>query len=282
MTETTQVVFGTGEVLWWLPHALTGVSLLLVVVGLWWGRRSNLQVQAENRSNEYRLEIYRRLAPLVNEASTDIGKAMMWPQSFISEIRMNEVVASMGYQPSLSGRRGNEFRTVFFEADQLVTEVVLALEQNELVLPRFRIFRMALFVQSQRTRDKFGDLFPRLTTYLPTDVPEERQADLEGVQTLPGRDPDAEQLEELEALSEQFHKEVFDLQSYLHDLSIALQNTLLGPLFEGQVPSRRPKDSIHKVITTDPDSIRTLEKHLLEIDRFREHWAEHDLPSKYL
>ena len=122
-------------------------------------------------ATKYRLEVYRQLAALVEKAGRGFGDAFARSGAAISEMKMNLSILKMGVQPGLSSRRGKDFASIQRDAHRLVIQVVMALEHNELVLPRFRFFRMACHVQLQRSADKFSELFPELLPFLPTDVP---------------------------------------------------------------------------------------------------------------
>jgi hypothetical protein len=66
--------------------------------------------------------------------------------------------------------------------------------------------------------------------------------------------PTAPQLAELEVLVGHYGSACADLQAFFVDLQIAMQNELLGHLFEGRsVPPRVPLEPRGEVLLRDPD-----------------------------
>ena len=55
-----------------------------------------------------------------------------------------------------------------------------------------------------------------------------------------------------------------DLGSYLYDLNVELQNTLLIGLFPNKAPRRVPLDPKFKVISTEPNEMENLRKYFEE------------------
>lgn len=275
MNETSQLPI-------WVTPLLTTAGLLLVVAGMWWQHRSNLLRQAENLRNEFRLRVYRRLADAIETASERVSKASAWPGSAITHLMMSQTVEGLGIPPGLTDKRIADFLALDAGVHEAVIEVISVLEQEEIAIPGFRIFVMGLSVQMDLHRKAFSEFWPELQPFIPVDVPEGKRASLGGAEAILPKRPGDEDITRLDSLAEVYSGECTTALAYLRDLSIEAQNRLLGPLFGRQIRHRAPRDPEHKVIRTDPKSVRELEKHFLEHDRFREHMGPDELPSSHL
>ena len=70
----------------------------------------------------------------------------------------------------------------------------------------------------------------------------------------------------LERLSKIYIEACSDLLSYLYDLGIESQNTLLSDLFPNRLPGRVPLDKSKLVIDTSPETIRSLKEMIASSD----------------
>jgi hypothetical protein len=131
------------------------------------------------------------------------------------------------------------------------------IERYQIVDPRLSIFITAFNVAHHDMMESFTPLFSFLFKILPVEVLRPDGS----FELLNIVNPSDGQVHKLEMLVEAYSEASGDMGSYLYDLNVELQNTLLGGLFLNKAPRRIPIDLKYNVISTEPDEMERLRKY---------------------
>ncbi len=104
------------------------------------------------------------------------------------------------------------------------------------------MFREALVIKLRQLSDAYLPLVNVLPYLL---ISEKGINDPENL-LIPGE----KDFETLQAKINDFHEVSYDVVSFLYDIRVEMQNSLLGPLFPRVIPVRAPKDDSHLVLTS--------------------------------
>lgn len=210
------------------------VAVLIVVYQLKRQHESGLKLQCESFKSKTNLEVYENISGVVDRASSAVSSVGMRIFSLPMQITSNQNT-NLYFDPE-------SFNIQHHEMSNLVGDVLLVLEKYEITLPGFRIFRLALNVQSERMRvifnSTFNSMLPRMhinqdngAIYL--DIPE---GDIDSFRQF----------------TNEYWEETSTMITYLSDLQIDAQNLLLSSIFENIVPRRSPIDPNFLTITSTP------------------------------
>lgn len=168
-----------------------------------------------------------------------------------------------GVDPKPIDARAPRFNELNFQLSSNVMLLLEALEGYQIVNPDQEIFRVALNSAMFDIRNTFSPLFSELCKCLPMDVNPEDVGSI-GVKVLSPPAPDDASLKRLKALIDEYLRCIDVLGEYVYDLRVDLQNTLLGSIFEKEVPLRKPLDPTRMVVSTQPDKLKQLEEYFVE------------------
>lgn len=226
---------------WVRPErALTAISVLAGFVVLSWQlnrqhanalkaeavkAKNALEADARKARNELRLSIYREIGGVAESASREINtmqrvffglKGRFFMQRQFNHSLHAEADSFAVLQGAISA------------AQDSIIAVMAALEKWEIAIgPDFQAFKAAFSEHSSAVGAAYGDALNATSPYLPP---------------IALRPPDAQTYDKIDATLEQVSDCGMDLICDLWDLRIALQNRLLGGLFEWRVPPRAPGD----------------------------------------
>ena len=251
------------EASWWkLVDPL--ITLAGIVLAAWliiWqmGRqhRDSLALQKENSRAEIRTKIYAELQAQVSIASAAelvaSSYVRMIPLSLINyrdQVRMGIVNAA---GPPIVRERVAEFASLNNEMSNEVIGLISIFENYSIAVPEFEVFQHALNSAMHDVRKAFSALHSVLLVRLPVNLRQHLPAEF---QDIPNADhvpapPNDEELAEVQQLLDAYISSADDIGSYLSDLVVESQNTLLKDLYpDRQVPIREPIDPRLKVITS--------------------------------
>src|SRR6516165_1294311 len=126
-------------------------------------------------------------------------------------------------------------------------KVIFLIENRRIIDPRLLIFRTALSTVLHDTRGlMYSDLFSHLLRALPVDGP--------GGCILPYAPPTLTEINTIKNLSEKLLDSLGDATAYSEDLTVELQNLLLGDLFGRRLLPRSPLDPTKKVVTLEKEA----------------------------
>ncbi|MFT6909499.1 MAG: hypothetical protein ACJAS1_006218 [Oleiphilaceae bacterium] len=132
----------------------------------------------------------------------------------------------------------NDFKRVHSELWKITSNI----ETYEIVSPYIPLFREALVIKLRQLSNAYLPLVNVLPYLL---ISEKGINDPENLLI-----PDEKTLGTLHEKINDFQEVSLDVVSFLYDIRVDLQNSLLGPLFTRTIPSRVPKDDSYLVLTS--------------------------------
>ena len=244
---------------------LTGIVVGALII-VWQMNRQHkgaLELQRKNAKEALKVELHKSLVDYVDSAVDAQSDAAMYVYMLPSSLLAFQTQVEMGMDTSPIKERSSIFSDKHFAGRNAITKLIGALESYEIVNPGLRIFRTALASAEHDVNDSQRELFFELLKVLPIDVPHERQNKI-GAEVIWRSPPDREKTVELQRLIQTYFDCSLNVTTYLYDLKIEIQNTLLSGLFETRIEPRKPLDPKCVVITTEPQSVRELEKYFDE------------------
>jgi hypothetical protein len=119
-----------------------------------------------------------------------------------------------------------------------VVAIIELTERWQIIDRRIEIFRTALGVASYNIDAAWHPYFDVALRRMPRDFPGQVQ---QGT-PLTWEPPDDQGMQELERVGNDLIDALADLESYIYDLRIEMQNLLVGELFDQTLPPRQPVD----------------------------------------
>lgn len=241
---------------WWLGPL---VQLFAILSGAY---LIKYQVR-ENAREKLKLQVYEAIKTHIESVSEALIHAGMYALNIPGLFKDHQARLELGINPSPIKGRASVLVEYDAKVQHAVTNLFKTLESYDIITPNLGIFRIAFSSTLHDLSEAFLLLFPQLLRFLPVDVPENTVEKL-GTKIIERPMPTQEQLETIEHLADQYYKATLDIGSYLGDLRVESQNILLGKLFGHRLPPRQPLDPKLKVITTDADRVKQLEKYFHE------------------
>lgn len=268
--ESINIVMDKSGKPWWIEIlvALIGaiISASLIVWQIGRQYKNSINLQRENHQNQFKLKIYQELAPLIDKAAAKVQIGI------IGMMLPDKIAKTSGSYPEIQERPldiANGTAEFIIE----VTKLMCFIETYEVVMPRFRIFRLAFACSTDELQKVSHKYFIMLLKFLPIDLTEEEVKKL-GIKALPNVKPNNNELEKLREIGDKYLHECLKIYSYIKDLSIEAQKELLGNIFGRDVHSRIQIEAKHKVISTDNTKLAELEKYFYENTEFGKKWAQ--------
>lgn len=137
-----------------------------------------------------------------------------------------------------------EIDSEFKNAHMGLWRVSSTIQTYEIVAPNVPLFRTALVIKLRQLTDAYLPLVQVLPYLL---ISENGIRDPEKL-LVPGESDFATLQEKIN----EFHEIAYDVASFLHDIQVEMQNSLLGELFQRKLSARAPKDG--SIVLTSQDS----------------------------
>jgi hypothetical protein len=226
---------------WFRPErALTALSLLGGFVLLTWQlnrqHQNALDADAQKARNDLRLAIYRDIARVTERASRNIGEMTRAHLDFNGTFFM---LRRFGRPLDPGIHTHAALHAKLIDAERSIIAVIASVEKWEIALgPEFHGFKTAFSNRSAEVRAAFAAFMTVAMPYLP---PLQRQPESDAVH------------EKLEEVSNRAWLAGLAWGGDLWDLRIALQNRMLGGLFDWRIPPREPTDPASKATVVPSD-----------------------------
>ena len=255
---------------WWLNDLLTLIGIVVTLSGIVIGAKmivyqlarqheSALALQKESLREKLRLEIHREFLPLLDEAGDKSSSARIYAFTIPVNFRNYLDQFHKGFNPRPIKDRSPEFSKRHFESINSIIKLVRLIEKHDVVSKDLEIFKYALHVANHDLTKFFHPLHSYLVHLLPMDVNEPNS----NVQVINVVHPTESDLQQLDVLVGAYINAQEDLDGFLYDLNVELQNIFLGKLFGNKVPRRQPIDPRVKVVSTEPEEMKKL-RHYFE------------------
>lgn len=253
---------------WWqdsLIPILTIISGFLVVVFQLGRQHKNaINLEEQNAKKKLHLEIYQKISEQINKAQA-AEKISVYGLTLPNKI--SDYVAR-DRQESLP-ERIEEISNKFNAYSGEITNLIILIEEYEIALNRFGIFRIVFSCQMNKVRDEYFRFIHLLHQCLPIDLPDHMNA-----KPVPLIKPSAEMIDQLKESGSKFHESVMDMSCYIYDFRIEAQNHLLGELFKRKVEPRRPTDKKYIAVTTDLSEVEKIMDHFNVSEEDRQRWVD--------
>lgn len=248
---------------WWIGPLVTIVAAVIaatmIVYQLGRQHKNESVRQTENFKGQLRLQVYQEFSTRLSTATDAIGTAAMYAFTCPMHAENFRIQCTPTFTPQPIPDRALKFLEVNSNAANEVIEVVFLVEKYFIVHPDLDIFRMALSAGSHDLSASFHALFEYMVKHFPVDGQAHGGPVIEKVKIL-----SSEEFQELKVLAAAYDSAARDLDCYLIDMRTELQTLLLSYLFPNTVPRRRPADPSYKVITLEPQAVRSLRQHFLK------------------
>lgn len=235
-------------------------------------QNTNLLKQQENKiKDELKLRIYLELEKILEIASSSLGNTVREVDSIPSKLssylfKKNE----LGLSPELIKERTETILHGQQQAGIDLTNITFAMERYEIALPKIETLQLAFFEKESEFRNKFTNFFTEAVAFIPFDIPENHQGNSAGKTVVRATVASAD-IEKLTILAKAYSECAKDLQAYIYDLRIILQNALLGHLFDRQLSGRKKANSNLIILRTDDsEDMKKLKDDLLRTGKWGE------------
>lgn len=248
---------------WWLGPLVTIIAAVIGASAIIWqlGRqhKNESERQVEHFKSQLKLQVYQEFAVRLAQASDSNQSAAMYAFTAPVHVEIFESQSNGGLTPAPITDRALRFLELNSAAANEVVETVFLLEKYFIVHPDLDIFRLALSSAAYEINESFHPLFQFMLSHFPMDVLTQGGTKIENVKLL---SPD--QRADLKKLSDRYYDAVVDVGCYLDDIRTELQTLLLGNLFPNTIPRRRPADPSKKVLSLEPNAVKSLRQHFLK------------------
>lgn len=249
---------------WWLGDLITILGIFastsMLVYQLSRQHKNELRIQKENYREQLRLKIYQDFSRVIEAVQKKTIDAAMYVSSISTDVNTYVNQVNSDFNPTPLRSRAIEFNNKHIQASHSIVKLIRLFEKYEIVSPELDIFKLAVNVA---TYDMVKDL-PRLYSFLVQMLPMDGVDNSGNVQLANVRTPTAEQIAKLDTLVGAYKSAARDLDCYLFDLNVELQNIFLRRLFDNKVKRRKPIDPKMLVITTESEDVKTLRKYFEE------------------
>lgn len=238
---------------WWKDNAaeiigtlITASSLIIgvavVMYQLGAQQKSSLIVLREEKREELKLKIYEDLMGKATAYLEASREARTYATFVASDSALNLANMAQDMPPYVTQRRVPEFVRLHGVAGMSAAALISAIEKWEIAIERIEVFRYVVVNINRKTSDMLLELLQAMLPVLPADVHGNVMVQNYG----------QEQMERLTEVVTRYEELSWDLNSYVFDFTVEVQNALLSSLFNRKVMRREPPDPAKNiVITTD-------------------------------
>lgn len=248
------------------------VGIFSVGIIFWQVHKQNLNLLKQQESkikDELKLTIYLEVEKILQIAVSSLGHAVREVDNISAALsdylfKKNE----LGLSPEPIKERTDANLKGHYQAALDLTNITSAIERYEIALPKIETLGLAFFEKQSECSDKFHKFFVEAVAFIPFDVPENHQSNSAG-KTLVRASVTSADIERLKILAQAYADCAMDLQGYIYDFRIILQNSLLGHIFDRQLSGRKKANSNLIILKTDDsEDMKKLKNDLLRTGKW--------------
>lgn len=217
------------------------VGFLVAIVTVFYQMHAHRNLQRDKHRQELQVSTYEKIAERMSFVSP-VGVAMTFQIIYgaleNAVAKKNETGA---YVPPPFDPK--ELYDDFKKVSMGLWEIASTIQTYEIVASNLPLFREALIIKLRQLGDAYLPLVQVLPNLL---ISEKGITDPEKLLI-----PDKQDFRTLQTKIDEFHEVAYYVASFLHDIQVEMQNSLLGALFYRKVPVRVPKDKSHIVLTSE-------------------------------
>lgn len=217
------------------------VGFLVAIVTVFYQMHAQRNLQREKHRQELQVSTYEKIAERMSFVSP-VGVAMTFHIIYgaleNAVIKKNETGTYVP-PPFDPGALDNDFKKISMG----LWKIASTIQTYEIVASNLPLFREALIIKLRHLGDAYLPLVQVLPYLL---ISEKGITDPEKLLI-----PNEQDFLTLQAKINEFHEVAYDVASFLHDIQVEMQNSLLGTLFHRKIPVRTPNDKSYIVLTSE-------------------------------
>lgn len=216
------------------------IGFIVVLVTVIYQMRAQRLLQRDKHRNDLQIATYEKIAQGMNFISP-VGVATTFQIIHGALTEATKKQEQVGYYvppPFDPVVVDAEFRKVHSG----LWSVASTIQTYEIVSPNLPLFREALVIKLRQLAEAYLPLVQILPFVL---ISEKGISNPEKLLK-----PSGQNLAELQSKIDVFNDMAYDVASFLHDIQVEMQNSLLGPFFKRKIAIREPKDDTYLVLTS--------------------------------
>lgn len=253
---------------WTYDNTLTTLTILagfcLLLLQIYLQNRSSLLLQKDNIKEGLKVELFKQVSEKIQSAedvSLEVASYIrMLPNNFIFLKQLSTTEAS----PQPVRERAQKFAMLQRASTDGLSSLLYAIEKCQIAFNEYEIFQLALNHAAHEINSAYLSLFQFLMKVLPIDMKMENGS----TTVINVRELTEKECEQLEKLVNDFLDADGIFGSYLYDINIEVQNSLLGDLFNTKLQKRKPLDGSIVMSTESEESISYFKNYINSKTKF--------------
>lgn len=243
--QAIDILFHQTDIAWAIEQAIPIVTALIAVLVAYLGFRHALKTQAKDYQHQFQIRTYEAIIEPLNKALNQSGSYMALLNGFLSQVSLNYNAQHNNYFATDLKQRPREYIEAQHEYLKALGSLMGVLENILIIEPKLDIFVTALSSTHwdiSKCREKISQ---STYDYLTKELLEKNGEEV----IIPPKAITLEEKERIEKIVSEMNETIIDGTCYIIDLKIALQNLLLGEVYNRRKLSyREPIDPSKKVI----------------------------------
>ena len=217
--------------------------------------RSNVKLQREvikdDLKRKFHDEIEKKLTSASNDASrlSSLLRNIYWIECSSIRLCLQEKLETNGFKTTV-----DDFMKLYNNTTESAIKLIFVIEKYEIISPEIKIFQTAINVALYDMNEYHMKILREIMRFLPSNF-----VDNNGNKKIISKPfPSDEQMKDYIKTYENFETGLLNLENWLYDFRVEIQNILLGSLFKNKIAPRKPIDKKWIVITSDKKSLKKL------------------------
>lgn len=230
-------------------------GFVVAIATVFYQMHAQRNLQREKHRQELQVSTYEKIAEQMSFVSP-VGVAMTFQifyEALENAVAKKNETGTYVPPPFDPKELDNDFK----KSSMGLWEIASSIQAYEIVAPNIPLFRKALVIKLRQLGGAYLPLVQALPYLL---ISEKGITDPEKLMI-----PDEQEFRTLQAKVDKFHEIAYDVTSFLYDIQVEMQNSLLGTLFHRKVPVRTPENKSYIVLTSeDYEMLERIERFVKE------------------
>ncbi|MFH1653511.1 MAG: hypothetical protein ABIE74_05595 [Pseudomonadota bacterium] len=256
-----------------------GLEVCILFFGFIWAiisfnksKKCERNLQQDHFKKTLNNELYKEISNVIFKTKSSITKFNVVILTLLPNIKFYwEKKLNMGLNPCPIGTNADSLSKLNNEWTNHLLSLINELERYLIVFPQLKTSKEMISMQFDIISKKWNAFFMEIISFLPTNLGNitdqnrillldneycEKNGNLISIRKI-----SSEQLTKIKKISNELTDALSEIPAYLEDISVSLQNLLLGDLFsKNRLTYRTPKDKKYMVLKLDDKSIMEQEK----------------------
>lgn len=230
------------------------VALAISIFAIIRGFRNNVKIQEKTLRDKRREEVHAKFEAIVEELIAAEGKFLGLLNKITMGMHTYTSMRNLGVEvPRVDFPSSQRLNDAFFELNNHKNKVISAVEANEIVEPKLKLFQHAFNAAWYNLQNAYMGMNPVLVAFLPNIQPD--------LPPIPYRHPNPDLIGQIQTLIASCEDKTHDLGGYVHDMRIDLQNLFLSKLYGRKLKRRKPLNPTVIVLSVDSWKYKKLMKY---------------------